>query len=140
MCSEIDIFQQKCFLERFEGFLKLKIDFENQILALFDLCFWPFNKSHEKINAIFVISAIIAWIRNVFIKCHRHDEKLTYIGAMQNLFFSFFIKIFSITPFMWRYRIGVEKIILLDTIVADITICNTSNEIRKKVKLSDNVS
>ena len=28
----------------------LKIDFENQILALFDVYFWPFNKSHEKIN------------------------------------------------------------------------------------------
>ena len=26
----------------------LKIDFENQILALFDVYFWPFNKSHEK--------------------------------------------------------------------------------------------
>ena len=50
------------FLERFEGFLMLKIDFENQILALFDVYFWPFNKSHEKINIIFVISAIIASI------------------------------------------------------------------------------
>ena len=37
--------------------LSLKIDFENQILALFDVYFWPFNKSHEKINAIFVIGA-----------------------------------------------------------------------------------
>ena len=46
----------------------LKIDFENQILALFDIYFWPFNKSHEKINTIFVISAIIASIWNVFIK------------------------------------------------------------------------
>ena len=46
----------------FEGFLMLKIDFENQILALFDVYFWPFNKSHEKINIIFVISAIIASI------------------------------------------------------------------------------
>ena len=26
----------------------MKIDFENQILALFDGYFWPFNKSHEK--------------------------------------------------------------------------------------------
>ena len=47
------------FLERFEGFLMLKIDFENQILALFDGYFCPFNKSHEKIKPIFVISAII---------------------------------------------------------------------------------
>ena len=29
------------------------MDFENQILALFDVYFWPFNKSHEKINTIF---------------------------------------------------------------------------------------
>ena len=65
------------------------------------------------------------------------------IGAMQNFLFSLFIKIFSITPFMCRYRIEVEKIILLDIIVADISISNASNEIRKKVKhskLSDNVS
>ena len=26
----------------------MKIDFENQILALFDVYFWPSNKSHEK--------------------------------------------------------------------------------------------
>ena len=35
---------------------------ENQILAFFDVYFWPFNKSHEKINAIFVISATMASI------------------------------------------------------------------------------
>ena len=52
----------KFFLERFEGFLMLKIDFENQILALFDVYFWPFKKSHEKVNAIFVISATMASI------------------------------------------------------------------------------
>ena len=46
----MDIFQQKFFLERFEGFLMLKIDFENQILALFDVYIWPVNKSHEKIK------------------------------------------------------------------------------------------
>ena len=50
------------FLERFEGFMTLKIDFENQILALFDSYFWPFNKTDEKIIAIFVISAIMASI------------------------------------------------------------------------------
>ena len=53
------------------------MDFENQILALFDVYFWPFNKSHEKINIIFVMSAIIASIWNVFIKFRWHDEKLT---------------------------------------------------------------
>ena len=67
------------FLERFEGFLMLKIDFENQILALFDVYFWPFNKSHEKINIIFMISAIIALIWNVFIKFRWHDKKLTQL-------------------------------------------------------------
>ena len=55
----------------------LKIDFENQILALFDGYFWPFNKSHEKIKCIFVISAIIPSIWNVFIKFGWRDEKLT---------------------------------------------------------------
>ena len=30
-----------------------KIDFDNQILALFEVYFWPFNKSHEKINTFF---------------------------------------------------------------------------------------
>ena len=44
----------------------LKINFENQILALFDGYFWPFNKSHENINANFVISANMASIWNVF--------------------------------------------------------------------------
>ena len=52
-------FNKKIFFERFGCFLKLKIDFENQILALFDSYFWPYNKSHEKIQSIFVISAII---------------------------------------------------------------------------------
>ena len=56
------IFFNEFFLERFEGFLMLKIDFENQIFALFDVYFWPFNKPHEKINIIFVIRAIIALI------------------------------------------------------------------------------
>ena len=52
-------------------------NFFRKILALFDSYFWPFNKSHEKINTIFVISAIIASIWNVFIKFRWHDEKLT---------------------------------------------------------------
>ena len=51
ICAPKLIFlDKKIFLERFKGFLILKINFENQILALFDLYFWPFNKSHEKIN------------------------------------------------------------------------------------------
>ena len=53
------IFLNNFFLERFEGYLTLKIDNENQILALFDVYFWPFSKSHEKINTIFVIIASI---------------------------------------------------------------------------------
>ena len=70
-------FNEFFFLERFRYFLTLKIDFENQILALFDSYFWPFNKSHEKIKFIFVISAIIPSIWNVFIKFCWHDENLT---------------------------------------------------------------
>ena len=38
------------FLGRFGWFLMLKIDFENQILVLFDGYFWPFKKSQEKSN------------------------------------------------------------------------------------------
>ena len=75
------IFFNKIYFRKFKWFLTLKIDFENQILALFDGYFWPFNKSHEKSNAIFVISAIqdtIASIWNVFIKFSWHDEKLLY--------------------------------------------------------------
>ena len=55
----------------------LKIDCENQILALFDGYFWPFNNSHEKIESIFAISAIIPSLWNVFIKFRWHDEKLS---------------------------------------------------------------
>ena len=39
-------------------------------LAFFDSYFWPFNKTHEKIIANFVISAIIASTWNIFIKFH----------------------------------------------------------------------
>ena len=66
------------FLERFWSFSKLKIDFENQILALVDGYFWPFNKAHEKIKSIFVISAIIPSIWNVFIKFRWRDEILKW--------------------------------------------------------------
>ena len=48
-----------------------------KFLAFFDSYFWPFNKSHEKTNAIFVISAVMASIWNVFIKFRWHDEKFT---------------------------------------------------------------
>ena len=57
--------------------MKLKINFENQILALFEGYFWPFNSSHVKIKSIFVISATIPSTWNVFIKFRWHDEKLT---------------------------------------------------------------
>ena len=46
-------------------------------LAFSDSYFWPFNMSHEETNAIFVISAIMASIWNIFIKFRLHDEKLT---------------------------------------------------------------
>ena len=69
--------------------------FFRKIRMIFDIENWPwksdfgtfwhlffghltrFNKSHEKINAIFLISATMASIWNVFIKFHWHDEKLT---------------------------------------------------------------
>ena len=49
-------------------------------MAFFDSYFWPFNKTHEKIIAIFVISAILASIWIVFIKFRWHDEKLTEVS------------------------------------------------------------
>ena len=58
----------------------LKINVENPILALFEVYLWPFNKSHEKINVIFVISASMASIWNVFIKFRWHDENLTEVS------------------------------------------------------------
>ena len=57
-------FSTEIFFRKIRRIFDVEIDFENQILALFD--FWPFNKSHEKINIIFVISAIIASIWNFF--------------------------------------------------------------------------
>ena len=63
----------------------MKIDFENQILAFFDSYFWPFYKSEEKIKVIFVISAIMPSIWNVFIKFRWHDEKLTKWTFFGNL-------------------------------------------------------
>ena len=58
---------------KFERLLFLKF---LKILAFFDSYFWPFHKSEEKIKVIFVISAIIPSIWNVFIKFRWHDEKL----------------------------------------------------------------
>ena len=62
-----------------------KIDFENQILVLFDSYFWPFNKSDEKIKSIFAMSAIIPSIWNVFIKFRWHGEKLTDAWSTSHL-------------------------------------------------------
>ena len=58
-CAPKLIFFNEKFVRKIGMILKLKIDFENQILALFDGYFWPFNNSHEKIKPIFVISATI---------------------------------------------------------------------------------
>ena len=80
-CAPKLIFSNNIFFKRFRWFLTLKIDFENQILSFFDVYFWPFNKYHEKINTVFVISAIIASIWNVFIKFRSHDEKLTTVDT-----------------------------------------------------------
>ena len=42
--------------------MTLKIDFEIQILALFDIYCWPFNKFHEKINTIFQL--VQSWLQS----------------------------------------------------------------------------
>ena len=60
-----------------------------KILAFFDSYFWPFNKSEEKIKVIFVISAIILSIWNVFIKFRWHDEKLTAVPSEVSLTYLF---------------------------------------------------
>ena len=54
-------------------------------LAFFDSYFWPFNKSEEKIKVIFVNSAIMPSIWNVFIKFCSHDEKLTKVSPLMPL-------------------------------------------------------
>ena len=56
--------------------LIFKVNFQRQKSSE-SFYFWPFNKSEEKIKVIFVMSAIILSIRNVFIKFRWHDEKLT---------------------------------------------------------------
>ena len=62
-CAPKLIFSNNFFFQKdLVDFLMLKIDFENQILALFDTYFWPLNKSHEKIDAIFVIRVTMASI------------------------------------------------------------------------------
>ena len=61
-CAPRSIFFNEKKIESFGRFLMLKIDFENQILALFDNYFWPFNKCHEKIDAIFVNNVTMASI------------------------------------------------------------------------------
>ena len=80
----------------------LKIDFESQILALFDVYFCPFNKSHEKINIIFVISAMIASIWNVFYQIPLTWWK-TYPGGLGTGFFSINTSNLSLT---WSFTLG----------------------------------
>ena len=88
----IRIFLKKFFVEKrqFRGtsfvpmiLCNIKIE---RLLFLKFLKIWLFltaifghlAKSDEKIKVIFVISAIMSSIWNVFIKFHWHDEKLTY--------------------------------------------------------------
>ena len=68
----------KFFFERLGWFLTLKIDLENQILALFGGYFWPFNKSHEKTRFIFEISAIISSM--TWWKTYWSDIFFTFLG------------------------------------------------------------
>ena len=90
------------FLERFWSFSTLKIDFENQILALFDSYFWPSNKSYEKINIILVMSEIMASIWNYIIKFRWHDEKLTCID--DNIDNFQFLQHFDISYQLWQFN------------------------------------
>ena len=51
--------------------IQMIFDIENRLWksdfgTFFDIYFWPINKSHERNNAIFVISAIMATICNAF--------------------------------------------------------------------------
>ena len=95
-------------------FIKIRLIFDvgNQILALFDGYFWPFNKSHEKIKSIFVISAFISSIWNVFIKFRWHDEKLSLgawslWGAWARLEENFWLAEFSVgiwKSLLWNYQ------------------------------------
>ena len=79
---------------------------ENQISTLFDVYFWPLKRSHEKINTVFVISAIIASVWNVFIKFRWHDEKITLwtLQGELNIYFERFT-LSNHTPilgFLWN--------------------------------------
>ena len=85
-------------------------------LAFFDSYFWPFNKSHEKTNAIFMISAIMASIWNVFIKFRWHDEKLTTDTCSGGL----------LSPFILRRRA------ILSSLKIMIIFTNTSADIKTK--------
>ena len=76
----------KLFFRKIQMIFDVEIDFENQILVLFDSYFWTFYKSHEKIKFIFVISAIIPSIWNVFIKFCWHDENLTAAAGTREPF------------------------------------------------------
>ena len=61
-----------------------------KILAFFDSYFWPFYKSEEKIKVIFVISAIMLSIWNVFIKFLWHDALWMFRWICLNWFIDLF--------------------------------------------------
>ena len=81
-----------------------------KILAFFDSYFWPFNKTHEKIIAIFVISAIIASIWNVFIKFRWHDEKLTVVRPLCYLMQIYFVTSLTGSAVKARVVLGSQSI------------------------------
>ena len=78
-----------------------------KILAFFDSYFWPFNKSEEIIKVIFVISAIIPSIWNVFFKFCWHDEKLTDDCSKYVLF-----KILLKIQFLFLVWISVQRLVM----------------------------
>jgi len=124
--------------------LTLKIDFENQILALFDGYFWPFNKSHEKIKSIFVISAIIPSIWNVFIELHRHGMTivLCYVLLCCLIFWAKYWAIYKIYEqnLMIRYALCYAVLCCLmislwkvSKILCPVMLCLWWHELKSKI-------
>ena len=77
MCSWIDIFWWKFFLERFGSFLTQKIDFESLNLAIFDNFYSTDHKTFLK-TSIFKPLYFLKWrpIFDDFYSTHRKTKKL----------------------------------------------------------------
>ena len=120
---------------KIEQFLFLKF---LKKLAFFDSYFWPFNNTNEKIIAIFVISAIIPSIWNVFfIKFCWHDEKLTQglttiLADKEIQDFESFMNRFA--PIKWYLeRIDAKQIIKNWTYLVETKMWRARHEHTKKI-------